>query len=131
MIAAKDVELFCGDELTDGAREAKAEIEDRIRKAKAAHTRKRRDQHSKTKTTVFGQDVEPLVTQIHGFRYDHRDCRYFNDPIDLVIFDGLHADGYVKNIVIGDIKTFEASLSRTQKQIRDRIGEHAVRYFSF
>ncbi|MDP7365980.1 MAG: Holliday junction resolvase-like protein [Candidatus Pacebacteria bacterium] len=92
---------------------------------------KKRDQKTKTKTVVFGQNIEPLVPQIEGFKYDQRDCRYFNNPIDLIVFDGLHSTGSVKEIIISEIKSFDARLNQAQRTTREAVSNKQVKYIEY
>lgn len=93
--------------------------------------RKQRDQSTKTKTVLFGQKIEPLVPHIDGFKYGQKDCRYFNNPIDLIIFDGLHATGNINEIIISEIKSFDATLNPAQRWIREAVQDKKVRYLEY
>jgi predicted Holliday junction resolvase-like endonuclease len=48
------------------------------------------------------------------------------DPIDYVIFEGLHSKGIVTKIVFTDIKTGNAKLKSSQKEIRELVNAKKV-----
>ncbi|NJE06902.1 hypothetical protein E3E36_12320, partial [Thermococcus sp. M36] len=55
------------------------------------------------------------------FRFEHNDCRSLFDPIDYVIFEGLHKKGKVEKIIFTDIKTGAARLKPNQKEVKNLI----------
>jgi predicted Holliday junction resolvase-like endonuclease len=49
--------------------------------------------------------LERIAPVLEEFRFNKNDCRSLFDPIDYVIFDGLHKNGKVQKIFFIDIKS--------------------------
>jgi len=131
-ISLKQAGLFWLDQFTDKARgvyegmlEALKESRDRARE-----DRRRLKQRSETAahTANIGFVLERLAPAMKSFRFNPGDCRSLFDPIDYVIFEGLSEKGRVDRIFFVDVKTGQARLNSTQKEIRDLVGQKRVEW---
>ena len=73
------------------------------------------------KAVNIGFISEKLAPTLKSFRFHQRDCRSLFDPIDYIIFEGLHAFQKVSKIIFTDIKTGNAKLNNRQKRIKELI----------
>ncbi len=101
-----------------------AEQEDKLRKETADRSR----QVLKGK---IAEQIVPLLRSV--FRYDPADARFIGAPIDYIIFDGYtrakdSGSREPITIVFADVKTGNARLSRTERQIRDAVREGRVKW---
>ena len=61
----------------------------------------------------------------------HNDCRSLFDPIDYIIFEGLHKKGVVSKIIFTDIKTGAARLKNNQKEIKLAIENKKIEFKTY
>ena len=66
----------------------------------------------------FGKIVEKIVPSFSGFPYNIKDCRALYEPIDYIIFNNLASKNKVDLISFIDVKSGNAVLSDSQKDIR-------------
>jgi predicted Holliday junction resolvase-like endonuclease len=87
----------------------------------------RKDAANRSRYVLKGKIAEILSPLLRDkFKYEPADARFLGNPIDYVIFDGYSA---VKDsgsdepitIVIADIKTGNAQLSRTERKIKEAV----------
>tara|TARA_R110000824_G_scaffold17485_7_gene70888 strand:- start:1415 stop:1885 length:471 start_codon:yes stop_codon:yes gene_type:complete len=88
------------------------------------------DEKIKTSVTLSravsrGNYVEQLYPFFPEFPYHPSDVRFLGSPIDIIVFDGM-ADGDIKQIVIGEIKTGKSSMTNRQRQIKKAVSEGKV-----
>lgn len=90
----------------------------------------RADAIHRSQSVIVGKVTEHLIPYLPKFKYNPKDVRFFGDPIDLIVFDGL-SDGFVKEIVFIEVKTGKAArLSRRQQDIRDAVKHRPIRWVS-
>lgn len=90
----------------------------------------RADAISRSQSVILGKVTEHLIPYLPKFNYNPKDVRFFGDPIDLIVFDGLN-DGFIKEIVFIEVKTGTASrLSPKQQDIRDAIRNRPIKWVS-
>ncbi len=90
----------------------------------------RADAISRSQSVILGKVTEHLIPYLPKFNYNPKDVRFFGDPIDLIVFDGLN-DGFIREIVFIEVKTGNASrLSRKQQDIRDAIRSRPIKWVS-
>ena len=106
-------------EKKDFNKERKLELKDRAQK-------KSQKIETTTQSVNIGFILERLAPSLQGFRFDKNDCRSLFDPIDYVIFEGLNKTGSVQRIIFTDIKTGDARLKKSQKQIRKVVDDKKV-----
>lgn len=88
----------------------------------------RADAINRSQSVIVGKVTEHLIPYLPDFNYNPKDVRFFGNPVDLIVFDGL-SDGYVKKIVFIEVKTGKASrLTRRQQNIREVIERGPVRW---
>jgi hypothetical protein len=91
------------------------------RAAHVAHVeRVKRRTNVAARATNLGKVVERVAPALHGFPAIPAECRSLGEPIDLVWLPGL-LRGRVESVVLVDIKSGAARLSRRQRQIRDAV----------
>ena len=73
-------------------------------------------------------EVAPALEQ---FRFEKNDCRSLFDPIDYVIFEGLHKTGKVQKIIFTDIKSGSANLKARQKSIKKLVQEKKLEFKTY
>lgn len=94
----------------------------------------RRDAVDRSRHVLKGKIAEHMVPMIpEVFTYDPSDARFIGAPIDYLIFDGYtrvkdgNSDEKI-TVVLADIKTGSATLSRTERRIKEAVEEGRVRW---
>ena len=95
----------------------------------------RRDSVSRSRSTLKGKIAEQMAPLLPGFAYNPADARFIGSPVDYLIFDGLtdvadDRSGEIR-IVFMDVKHGTASLTRTQRVIRDAVKAGKVSWETF
>ncbi len=94
----------------------------------------RRDVADRSRRVLKGKIAEQIVPLLSDvFKYDPADARFIGAPIDYIIFDGYTKvkDGASTEpitVVLADVKTGDARLSRTEKKIRDAVEAGRVKW---
>lgn len=94
----------------------------------------RSDATNRSRHVLKGKMAEQMAPLLQGFRYNPADARFMGDPIDYLIVDGYSSvkDGVGRaddiEIILLDIKTGTAQLSKSQKAIRDAVKAGRVRF---
>jgi predicted Holliday junction resolvase-like endonuclease len=127
--------LFDAEHFTPEAKELLKEKKD-FNKGRKLELRDRAQKKSQkiettTQSVNIGFILERLAPSLQGFRFDKNDCRSLFDPIDYVIFEGLNRTGSVQRIIFTDIKTGDARLKKSQKQIRQVVDEKKVEFKTY
>lgn len=78
----------------------------------------------------IGKIIEKILPAHKNFGLVSSDCRFLAEPIDMIIFEGL-SENRIKHITFMDVKTGKSALNKHQRQIRDAIVDHDVRWRSF
>jgi predicted Holliday junction resolvase-like endonuclease len=87
----------------------------------------RQDAIKRSKAVILGKVTEHLVPYLPLFQYNPKDARFIGSPVDMIIFDGLSEEN-LKRIVIVEVKTGSATLTKREKMIRDAIKENRVEW---
>ena len=128
----KDAVLFPIDEFTKEAKEKMSEIKEDLKERKLTlqqlTAKKKQKIENTTQSVNMGFILERLAPVLEEFRFNKNDCRSLFDPIDYVIFDGLHKNGKVQKIFFIDIKSGGAKLKKNQKAIKAKIEEKKVEF---
>ncbi len=74
-----------------------------------------------------GKILEKILPAHKNFDMVSADWRFLEEPIDIIAFEGL-ANNKINHITFMDIKTGNARLQPNQKQIRDVINDHKVKW---
>jgi predicted Holliday junction resolvase-like endonuclease len=129
-ILLRDANLFYLDDFNDAGKEAYKKILEEIKTRKKEL--KDREKQMSSKSEIAAQSInigfimERLAPTLKSFPFEHYDCRSLFDPIDYVIFEGLHKKGVVTKIIFTDIKTGNARLKSTQKEIKELVNSKKV-----
>lgn len=129
-ILLKDAGLFYLDDFNDIGMEAYKKMLEDIKTQKKEL--KMREKQMSAKSEIAAQSVnigfimERLAPTLKSFPFEHYDCRSLFDPIDYVIFEGLHKKGAVSRIIFTDIKTGNARLKSSQKEIKELVNNKKV-----
>ncbi len=87
----------------------------------------RKDAAERSRSTLIGKITEHFIPYLPGFAYDPQDAHFIGAPIDFIIFDGL-SEGEIKEIIFVEVKTNKGSLSKRERQLRDAIKDHRVKW---
>jgi len=107
---------------------ADKQAEIRFKEWVAEHTATERADAIKQSNRVNrGLITEQLAPFLDGFSYNPKDAHFIGNPIDYIIFDGLH-DGDLKAIVLMEVKTGSARNNQRENQVKKAIQELRVVY---
>lgn len=109
------------DELNDDLKERKKELAEKKRKQPARIA-------AGALGANFGKIAEQIIPAFVTFPYKQNECRPLFEPVDYVVFAGLVPKGRVHGIKLVDVKTLNATLSKGQRQIRDRVEEGKIKH---
>jgi predicted Holliday junction resolvase-like endonuclease len=128
----KDTVLFPIDEFTPESKAKMIEIKEALKERKLSlqqlTAKKKQKIETTTQSVNMGFILERLAPVLEQFRFNKNDCRSLFDPIDYVIFDGLHKKGKVEKIFFIDIKSGAAKLKKNQKAIKTKVEEKKVEF---
>ncbi|MFW9932968.1 MAG: Holliday junction resolvase-like protein [Candidatus Thorarchaeota archaeon] len=94
----------------------------------------RKDATSRSRSVLKGKIAEHMVPMIpEVFHYEPADARFIGAPIDYLIFDGYTRvkDDNVDEpitVILADIKTGNAVLSRTERKIKEAVESGRVKW---
>jgi predicted Holliday junction resolvase-like endonuclease len=80
------------------------------------------------RATLRGQVSEQIAPLLPEFPWVAADARFLGAPIDYVVFDGVSEDQDEIEVVLVEVKTGRARLSRREKRIRDAVEAGRVRF---
>jgi len=83
-----------------------------------------------TRSVNIGKNIEKILPTMQGFPCDLPDCRFLNDPIDLLVFEGLSRNK-IESISFVEAKTGGAKLNTHQKMVKDAVEDKKVFYEGF
>ncbi|MCE1164580.1 MAG: Holliday junction resolvase [Bacteroidetes bacterium] len=90
----------------------------------------RADAISRSNSVILGQISENIAPFFPSFDYNPKDARFLGNPIDMIVFDGLHKNE-LKNIVFLEIKTGNAKFNKHQRLIREAVISKKVLFREF
>jgi predicted Holliday junction resolvase-like endonuclease len=97
---------------------------------RSRHPKRSEDAVNRSRSTLKGKIAEQIAPLLPEFLYNPADARFIGSPLDYIIFDGLTDVSDDKKasirIIFMDVKKGSASLSRTQRVIKEAIEEKAV-----
>ena len=94
----------------------------------------RKDAADRSRHVIKGKMAEQMAPLLPGFRYSPADARFLGDPIDYIVFNGYgevkddHSSPGKLEIILLDIKSGKAQLSKSQRAIRDAVRAGRVRF---
>lgn len=119
-------------------REWDAKFDQRINEWKEKEEKRIRDDAiRRSVSTRVGKYMDRLAPILTNFEHDPRDARWLGDPVDLIIFEGYGNSKDSKNIedfkkiVICDVKTGKAGLTKEEKRIRELIEKKKIEWEEF
>jgi predicted Holliday junction resolvase-like endonuclease len=89
--------------------------------------RVRRDAIAQSKAVTRGQVYEQLVPFLPEFPFNPKDAHFLGKPVDFIVFDGLE-EGDLRQVVLVEVKTGNATLTPRERQVRDAIREKRVQW---
>ena len=110
--------------------ERKAEILERRKEIRMEPAVKEKKITTSTESINFGQIIENIVPSIDIFPYVPKDCRPLFDPIDYIVFNGLHNNGNINELTFIDVKSGNAKLKANQKEIKNVIESGKLYYIN-
>ena len=94
----------------------------------------RKDASRRSRYVLKGKIAEHMVPLLHDiFKYEPSDARFIGAPIDYLIFNGYtkvkddNSDDPIE-VILADIKTGNARLSRTERKIKEAVDAGRVRW---
>jgi predicted Holliday junction resolvase-like endonuclease len=106
----------------------KEEIKERREEIRSEPETKRKQRTIITDSVNFGQIIEKIVPSIKAFPYNQKDCRQLFDPIDYIVFRGLHNNGNIESIEFIDVKSGKAKLKQNQREIKEAVENSKLKY---
>lgn len=97
---------------------------------KEAVIKARKDSVKRQRSILKGQATEHLAPYINS-DYNPKDYRFFGEPVDFIIFEGMHnfkETKTINKIIFMDIKTGTSNLTSLQRKIRDAINQGNVEF---
>lgn len=89
---------------------------------------------AKSRSVLKGQIAEQMFGLLASNPYKLEDMRFSGQPIDYIVFDGLSEcaeTGRIDQVVLIDVKTGNARLSKTQQLVKEAIADKRVRFETF
>ena len=131
----KEIDLFYLDDFTPSGKEAQKKLLEDLKEQRLALKERELNMTKKPQTTAKAVNVgfilERIAPAFDQFPFEHNDCRSLFDPIDYVIFEGLHKKGVVSKIIFTDIKTGAARLKNNQKEIKLAIENKKIEFKTY
>lgn len=87
----------------------------------------RREAIEKSRAVLTGKFSESMAPFLPDFPWEAIEARFLGNPVDFIVFDGIEQDGPV-TVVIVEIKSGDARLSKKQRRIREAIEEKRVEW---
>ena len=81
----------------------------------------------KSKDVTLGYVHEKLAPILPNFPYNFKDLTFLWKWVDYVVFDGLQ-DGYVKQIVFLEIKSWWSRMNANEKMIKEAVDNRRVKH---
>jgi len=80
-----------------------------------------------SRRSLTGKFVEKFIPFLQHVSYEPADMHFLGQPIDYVVFDGLHEDK-VSKIVFLEVKTGQSQLTKRERSVRDAIKNKRVEW---
>ncbi|MCR5126171.1 MAG: hypothetical protein K6B43_13425 [Treponema sp.] len=88
----------------------------------------RADAVKKSRAVIGGQVSEQLAPFLPNFPCNPGDVRFVGKPVDFVGFPGAAEGEPIKEILIIEVKSGKAQLSKREREIKDAVESGRVRY---
>jgi len=80
---------------------------------------------SSSRRTLIGKFIEKFVPFLSKIPFTPSDMHFLGQPIDYIVFDGLHEDD-VKKIVFLEVKTGKSKLNKREKSLKEAVERKKV-----
>jgi len=109
------------------ARRQEYEVELKQNRKDAKNLTPKADKSSEQKSiaTNIGKNIEKFVPTYKNFSFNLKECRFLDNPIDYIIFQGALTHN-VNHITFMEIKTGKSPLNDNQKMVREAIESNKV-----
>ena len=91
----------------------------------------RKDAVKKSRAVLGGLAGEQVSPFLPGFPCNPADARFVGKPVDFVAFPGAADGDEIKEILLIEVKSGEASLSKRERQIKACVEAGRVRYVEY
>lgn len=91
----------------------------------------RKDAIKKSRAVIGGQVSEQLAPFLPDFPCNFGDVRFVGKPVDFVAFPGAAEGKPIKEILIIEVKTGKANLSKRESEIKEAVKSGHVRYIEY
>lgn len=88
----------------------------------------RRDAIKRSRAVIGGQVGEQVAPFLPNFPCNPADVRFVGKPVDFVAFPGAADGGEISELLIIEVKTGNAQLSKREREIKDAVEGGRVRY---
>lgn len=106
------------------------QLKDRTKELAEQEQRATSGSEKATIAVGVGKIIEKILPAHRNFGLVPSDCRFIAEPIDMVVFDGI-TENKINRITFLDVKTGNAQLTKHQRQVRDAITDHDVKWRSY
>ena len=91
----------------------------------------RADAVKKSRAVLGGLAAEQLAPFMPGFPCNPADARFVGKPVDFVAFPGAADGGEVQEVLLIEVKSGEASLSKREREIKACVQEGRLRFVEY
>lgn len=91
----------------------------------------RADAVKKSRAVLGGLAGEQVAPFLPGFPCNPADARFVGKPVDFVAFPGAADGGEVKEVLLIEVKSGEASLSKREREIKACVQEGRLRFVEY
>lgn len=80
---------------------------------------------SSSRRTLVGKFIEKFVPFLSKIPFVPSDMHFLGQPIDYIVFDGLHQDN-VEKIIFLEVKTGKSKLNKREKSLKDAVEKKKI-----
>ncbi len=80
---------------------------------------------SSSRRSLVGKFIEKFVPFLDKVEYEPSDMHFLGQPVDYIIFKGLHQDN-VESVIFLEVKTGDSKLTKREKSLKDTIEQRKV-----
>ena len=91
----------------------------------------RADAVKKSRAVLGGLAGEQVAPFMPGFPCNPADARFVGKPVDFVAFPGAADGGEIKEVLLIEVKSGEASLSKREREIKACVQEGRLRFVEY
>ena len=102
-----------------------------LREYGAPELAERADAVKKSRAVLGGLAGEQVAPFLPGFPCNPADARFVGKPVDFVAFPGAADGGEIKEVLLIEVKSGEASLSKREREIKACVQEGRLRFVEY